>query len=77
MWKKIDSAPKDGTKVLGYDPEDNGYISVMYFQPRWNEGWISADYDAVQFNPTHWMPLPPRPLTDEELEFQWNNPLIP
>ena len=65
MWRKVESAPKDGTRVLGYDPEDEGYISVMQYISRWDEGWVSADYDAVHFNPTHWMPLPSNPLTEE------------
>jgi len=76
MWKKIQTAPLDGTKILGYDPEDEGYMSVMYFEKLWNAGWVSADYDAVKFNPTHWMALPPKPLTDEEEDFQWGNPLV-
>lgn len=76
MWKKIATAPTDGTKVLGYDPEDEGYIAVMQYIAPWDEGWVDAAYDAVQYNPSHWMPLPERPLTDEEENQQWGNPLI-
>ena len=76
MWTGIETAPTDGTKILGYDPDYDGCIAVMRYIEAWGEGWINADYDAVQYSPTHWMPLPERPLTDEEENMRWGNPLI-
>lgn len=73
-WQPIETAPKDGTKVLLADK--NGYISTA----RWTEecerggvdssrdpGWkayaIDDDsfYSCEYINPTHWMPLPAPP----------------
>lgn len=75
-WLPIETAPKDGTRILvnnifpwGYltDEEPMGVAS-------WNKTytgkyhWISnACCDGVSdFNPTHWMPLPNPPTTSEE-----------
>lgn len=68
-WKTIDSAPKDGTFILGYWGEriyPHGFLTryeVTY--------WISHDevygdwYSPVTGDdilaPTHWQPLPPPP----------------
>jgi len=62
-WQPIDTAPKDGKEILAYAPENEyceSRIGVIYFTEY--DGWISADYDAVKYEPTHWMPLPPPPV---------------
>lgn len=56
-WQPIDTAPKDGTKVLvvfGLRPD----IAVA-FGNRWGE-WMEPG-GLVLANPTHWMPLPKGP----------------
>jgi hypothetical protein len=30
MWKTIDSAPRDGTQFIAYDPDKNQYRVVVY-----------------------------------------------
>lgn len=60
-WQPIETAPKDGTVLLGYENK----AGVEMFTFRWCEhrGWISeipwGDWDRV--DPTHWMPLPEPP----------------
>ena len=59
LWQPIETAPKDGTEILGWPVEggDNNIAIVYYFF----RGWCSGDYGA---DPTHWMPLPKPPDED-------------
>jgi hypothetical protein len=59
-WQRIETAPKDGTKVLLWD----GMITTGEWceNPHpWNDGkwWIEGG--QITGNPTHWMPLPEKP----------------
>ena len=60
-WQPIETAPKDGTVVVGYDrsnhhADDRNYAEFM----RWDgERW--RDPDTWTITPTHWMPLPEPP----------------
>jgi hypothetical protein len=68
-WKPIESAPKDGTLILLYCPDDEPCIVVgNYYRDEEMDGewWLYADElltDACPegAKPTHWMPLPPPP----------------
>ena len=58
-WRTIESAPRDGTRVLGYGPHKwrGCYIDEIHvFKGRWTIEWMDG-YGA----PTHWMPLPEPP----------------
>lgn len=60
-WQPIESAPKDGTAVLLYDPttESGGFV----FEGAWENGWY--DYgDWFDRTPTHWIPLPSPPRSE-------------
>jgi len=62
-WKSIETAPKDGTEVLGYDTGECAYYFARYvhpylLKPRWID---SAENDVLL---THWMPLPEAPNAD-------------
>lgn len=71
-WQPIDTAPKDGTRVLLYSPDatesyrrdpDDLPIQAPEFVghfsgSRW---WSLSHYDAFRWEPTLWMPLPPPP----------------
>lgn len=76
-WQPIETAPKDGTEVLmavklrGGIP---GKMLVGHWQPAGcciedhppiNDGWYfwNGHMFDVASKPTHWMPLPPLPLT--------------
>jgi hypothetical protein len=63
-WKSIESAPNDGTPILGFWM-DGDYVGVgkSYAVTAFRDfEWISLDADDVVFNPpTHWMSLPEPP----------------
>lgn len=61
-WRPIAEAPKDGTVIIGYDPDkddDDGLPHGVDFM-RWHEGrWIDPLTHGV--SPTHFQPLPDPP----------------
>lgn len=66
-WKPIESAPKDGTSVLGYFPAGAKYVARADVSPIfWEKAmelWTNPVSGHFCFHapPTHWMPLPPPP----------------
>lgn len=59
-WQPIDTAPKDGRKVLC------GRAAVRPYIGLWDSGnseWIESGGYALARDPTHWMPLPLPPNT--------------
>lgn len=58
IWQPIDTAPRDGTKILGCEAHDGEpYLQVI----EWGQfGWVFADGEYGMF-PTHWMPIPEPP----------------
>lgn len=63
-WQTIDSAPKDGKKVLLYDPY-RGIGDGYFCNLRWWFYECGDDWYSEECNPTHWMPLPTPPTTNE------------
>ncbi len=61
-WQPIETAPRDGTRVLVYEPghpsyeDDAGFIDLAYHL--YGEVWASVNGGS---EPTHWMPLPDPP----------------
>jgi hypothetical protein len=59
-WQPIETAPRDGTYVLGYGPHETRgfYIDAIhhYQELGWTVKWMSGYGE-----PTHWMPLPEPP----------------
>ncbi len=57
-WQTIDTAPKDGTLILGWNRRFGRHIVYWGCQPHHNPHyfWISKISHIDQ--PTHWMPLP-------------------
>lgn len=55
-WRKIRSAPKDGTHILFWDHGEvfRGCYSIEY------EVWYEVNRAGHRY-PTHWMPLPEPP----------------
>ena len=68
MWQPIETAPKDGTKILVgrfvRNGQYNGRIKVDYWHEPKRDKCTFTGFG--RFNPTfwpatHWMPLPPSP----------------
>jgi len=57
-WKPIETAPKDGRRVLLYWPHWAHYPIVGLYGVY---GWASEVALAKEPGPTHWMPLPKPP----------------
>ena len=77
-WQPIETAPKDGTQVLGYGeaageihgPSGICGIEVMNYCGTTGDfagfDWgIAGDAYANWFRPTHWMPLPLPPAPNQ------------
>ena len=59
-WLPIDTAPKDGTRILVFAPQvENGWVVLVWWQ---DDLWIDGDMVALGDDAvTHWMPLPEKP----------------
>lgn len=69
-WQPIETAPKDEKRVLLFGPDgvDIGLFIDWCAEPHWRRD-MTAEYDnemAGISTPTHWMPLPPPPGSDDE-----------
>lgn len=63
-WMPIESAPKDGTKVLV--AEAGYWLAVAAYIPA-HSGWIETEASGLKLNqPTHWMPLPAIPSQERQ-----------
>lgn len=75
-WLPIDSAPKDGTVILAYRP-DQGVFAAHHVdhgdflglpEDEWEQpGWWTTDggdLSSPDLMPTHWMPMPEPPSSE-------------
>ena len=63
-WQPIETAPKDGTRIAVCGAAGNVWFDVRWEKrSRAGERWTSF-LGPVQFDPTHWMPLPKAPEMD-------------
>lgn len=60
-WRTMESAPKDGTSIIGYQATEGDFHKCMGVVWSWEakDYWHCADYPGLQ--PTHWQPLPSPP----------------
>lgn len=72
-WMPIDSAPKDGTRILvGWLGRDQGFrVSVAEWRERelWPQTWWQPSDESLVLHILHpycWMPLPPPPSLPQE-----------
>ena len=59
-WQPIKTAPRDGTKILGFEGDD---CVLLMWVSEWND-WYNFDGASIG-EPTHWMPLPAAPTEGE------------
>jgi hypothetical protein len=59
-WQPMETAPKDGTRVLLWSEEWTAACTGQYYgEPR---GWgVFYDVGMFKHQPTHWQPLPEPP----------------
>lgn len=66
-WKPIETAPRDGTRVLTWQPNPRGSAEVIQ---RWIQdvtteetlgAWADDEGSHCAWDPTFWMPLPSAP----------------
>jgi hypothetical protein len=61
-WQPIETAPKDGSPVLGFMPKyfrgKGGQSVILWLDMEW------SDMGAHPCDPSHWMPLPAAPDTE-------------
>jgi hypothetical protein len=71
-WQPIETAPKDGTNVLLYATWMDISVGKFYRDERWRltaDGFLAKESEGDTYTeyfevaPTHWMPLPPKPIT--------------
>jgi hypothetical protein len=58
-WQPIETAPKDGTKILAWEFDDYTIVWWGVSASGWY-GWKFSD-DWISCYPTHWQPLPAPP----------------
>ena len=72
-WKPIETAPKDGSKILladysglkNYGVKDGMWIASGFWEPPESNLERGHWTDKVEwlYSPTHWMPLPQPPAS--------------
>ena len=68
-WQPIDTAPKDGTNVWLFCPDEEPQQCAGYFTGEAGAYWEPCDTLVssviLEVLPTHWMPLPDAPKVEE------------
>jgi hypothetical protein len=60
-WLPIESAPRDGTNILGCDGEKMTAVYWNYFG-YWELSVCGIYTEDAEWHPTHWRPLPAAPV---------------
>lgn len=61
-WRPIETAPKDGTRVLLFGPRTDGSGNYQDVGGWWRNNWRPFEDDYCAFNhPHYWRPLPSPP----------------
>lgn len=58
-WQPIETAPHDGSHILGWCPEDEEGACMMFWSRR--ADWRLSQGSGCLAEPTWWMPLPHGP----------------
>lgn len=62
-WQPIETAPRDGTLIIGWEPGDVPRVCWPYWRTDQEGLWRYSDafHGSYAITPTHWMPLPDPP----------------
>jgi len=72
-WQPIETAPKDGTRVLLVEAEQPTGVSTGWWtMAGWRDFGDIGCSGLADYSPTHWMPLPapPRALSEHPITTQ-------
>lgn len=64
-WQDIETAPKWWNPVILYDPQADPSVFEGYFSGEDNDKdgrWRESGNKGLEFEPTHWQPLPKPPV---------------
>lgn len=61
-WQPIETAPKDGTRILVCDQVD--WVEIILWSSEIGN-WLDANFDLPDYDPVWWMLLPEPPQVDE------------
>lgn len=62
QWQPIETAPRDGTVILGYDPSWYDIATPMLFDAK-RERFVYFHDPSEKIYPRHWMPMPDLPVS--------------
>jgi hypothetical protein len=65
QWEPIETAPRDGTRVLAYVPEYSDIPIVAAYSLE-DQVWMTTHFEWLTWAPTHWMPLPEGPKGEQK-----------
>lgn len=65
-WKPIETAPKDGTVILAWVNEPEGFYALIQWCS-FRLGWFDASNEDIywDYHPSHWMKLPLHPGAED------------
>lgn len=73
-WQPIETAPRDGTKIdlwaSGQRWADCSWTGSCWFTPDIYD--CGAEMERFGHHPTHWMPVPPPPMSESDIDDFWN-----
>ena len=68
-WRPIATAPRDRTSILVVYGDEQAVAFWWQPDPQAPKGFVAGWHDGVfhelEFEPTHWQPLPPSPATHD------------
>lgn len=67
-WQPMETAPKDGRRVLCWNPNWQAPESGCLYGMSWAANGLAADKGGWKYQPTHWMPLPDPPYKADPLD---------
>ena len=62
-WQPIETAPRDGTAILGWDGQKQSTAEWYETGEYWSLCVMGAWAEDSEWWPTHWMPLPAPPVS--------------
>ena len=65
-WQPIETAPRDGTEIVGRDFKNGHRAIVIFDNNEWSCVSMNGEYLGIGFYPTHWMPLPTPPTEEDK-----------